>query len=104
MNLPCEGCISYAMCINQSMVRCSILFDWYKEKTQTLGVAINQKHADILDIPVRYLKMTDWSLMHDKYLTLYKVIEANKEGPAMTKPNTPYKFSNGMVASFGRNK
>ena len=102
--IPCEECISYAMCVNQYMVECTLIYNYYEERVKKFGKAITQSHADVLDEITMVLKKTDWSLrgageFHNGKGTLivYKYLEAPGEGPACPEPGVPYKLSNGSV-------
>jgi hypothetical protein len=67
------------------------------------GKPIKQYHANIMESIVKFLSKTDWSIHHDNELIVYKVIESNKEGPAMEKPNIVYKLSNGALIYYHDN-
>jgi len=96
--VPCEECISYAMCVNQSMIICPIIYDYFQQMTSRLGSKITQRHADILESIVKVLKKTEWRLKN-KGLIIYEVIDANSVGPPIA-PNTPTRLSDGSIIFY----
>jgi len=97
--VPCEECISYAMCVNQSMIICPIIYNYFQQMTSRLGSKITQRHVDILESIVKVLKKTDWRLKN-KGLIIYEVIDANSVGPAISAPNTPTRLSDGSIIFY----
>lgn len=73
MKCPCEKCISYAICVNTKIIRCTILYKIYKSYIKQDVITDVKKGEAILRSYANFFNRDAFSISVNKEVVIFSV-------------------------------